>query len=156
MPSASLREKRLVNMQTPIVRGFYFRCPVCAEPILLPRRSLLGTYEGLEYRHTDIWPISFLCTRSERLCVCSAEAIHPQIGPVMDPHRGQGVLWKIDCQCGHENCARRSTIYAIYSRDADAREIIDTVLHATATCTCDGDHPLDYAAETTTAVAVDP
>jgi hypothetical protein len=139
-----------------IKRGSCFLCPACTEPILLPHRSLLGTCEGREYRPTGIWPIGFLCTQSLRVCECSGEEIRPEIAPVMDPHQGRGVLWQIDCECAHENCGVRSTVYTIHSADADVTEIVGMLLYASSTSICAGGHPLHLEKEAVSAKPLAP
>ena len=108
----------------------------CSIP--LPRQSLLGIYEGLKYRPTGEWPETFLCVRHARVFVCSIDSVDLDL-----EMRGLDELvspmWRIECQCAHENCGRLHTIYT--GRMPDWPSIVRRILKTNPSVPC-SDHDL--------------
>lgn len=96
----------------------------CSDPgkkrcrIFLPHRSLLGTFENAAIRPTGEWPLTFLCLRHEHLSVRSADSIR-RAGPERFPSLPT-LLWRVEYECGHENCGKQSTIYVPSQPDANS------------------------------------
>lgn len=84
--------------------------------IPLPRQSPLGRYDGLDYQPTGEWPTIFLCLRHALAYECSPASVHLETDMRL-PNQSVSPLWKIDCECDHENCGRRHTIYTGHVSD---------------------------------------
>jgi hypothetical protein len=85
--------------------------------ILLPHRSLLGTFENGVIQPKGGWPLTFLCLRHERVSVRSADSIRFS-GP--EPVRGLPfLLWRVAYECGREDCGKRNVLHIGPERDAE-------------------------------------
>ena len=97
----------------------------CPGKTVLPRRSPLGTFEGLPCPTKDAWPALFLCRRCDLLTVGYDDKTHQDSlalqGPIPAIPLG---LWRVAFECAHENCGEP---YALYARwitgDSDATAI---------------------------------
>ena|ERR1035437_10023036 len=78
--------------------------------IPLPRQSPLGIFEGQHSLSIGDWPATFLCLRHARSFLCSADSVRLET-EVRGRDRPVPSLWKIECECAHENCGRLHTIY---------------------------------------------
>jgi hypothetical protein len=132
---------------TGIERRHYFQCPCCAEPIVLPHQSLLGTFSGQQNQPTDEWPLVFLCIPRAQLCACSSEGI--QIGPVGRPgHSLQSSLLQIEAECVRKGCGRCHTVYSWFYTAEPSRGIADALLRATPQLLCAvGGHVAEFVVE---------
>src|ERR1017187_9673367 len=129
-----------------IAQVFLFRCPDCADSILLPRQSLLGIYEGQHYQRNPLnWPIAFLCRRHERLCEGHPDMIHQEAFARPAPPQPHFALWQIDCVCGQPNCGLPTTIYTHYLPADTQGSIVSLLRQATGKLLC-GDHDVDLQA----------
>lgn len=78
----------------PMLRLYVITCPYrdCRESIVLPRQSLLGRFEHPQCQPSDIWPITYLCSRCKTLSEYSAEMIHPVAVEVPPQNLSDGTL----------------------------------------------------------------
>ena len=81
------------------------------EYIVLPRQSLLGIFEGLNYQPTGVWPITLLCFLHGHVFERSAGTA--QFGPVpATVHTTQSMpLWLIECRCAQGNCGKTMRLF---------------------------------------------
>jgi hypothetical protein len=84
--------------------------------IPLPRQSLLGTFEGQHCLPKGEWPATFLCLRHGRAFVCFPDSIHLEID-IRLPGQPVSSLWRIECECAHENCGKLHSIYTAGEKD---------------------------------------
>ncbi len=130
---------------SPIERRHYLLCPVCAEPIPLPRLSLLGIFSGQQSQPTDKWPLTFLCIPRARLSECLARDI--QFGPVGKPDRSlQSSFLRIEAECVREGCGKHHAIYSWFYTAEPSLGIADALLRATPRLQCGG-HVAEFVAE---------
>jgi hypothetical protein len=127
--------------------AYSFPCPLCGVTIALPRQSPLGIFLGQQCQPTDEWPIKLLCIPHERVCDKPGEGFHR--GFVEQPNQNQPLacLWRIDCECAHENCKRHSSIYTWWPELAEEHSIVDKLLQANVKIACDSNHQLSLRRE---------
>jgi hypothetical protein len=106
--------------------------------IPLPRQSPLGIYEGQHYQPTGEWPVTFLCRRHGTVSVDLPDSVHLTAEPMV-PGLPVPPLWRIDCECAHENCGRMNTIYTARAPDREA--LLKGIARKNPTVPC-GDHNL--------------
>ena len=110
--------------------------PPCYIP--LPRQSPLGIYEGLLYRPMGEWPLTFLCLPHGRVYECWPDSIHLEVDMRL-PGQPVSPLWKIECECAHDNCGRIHTLYT--GQITDWPSIVRQILGTNPRVPC-GDHAL--------------
>jgi hypothetical protein len=83
------------------------------------------------------WPAMFLCLKHAHVCVRSQHNV--QLEHEMRV-QGQPIpsLWRIECECGHENCGGRLAIYT--ARAPDWETIEKVILIRNPAVSCEG-HP---------------
>jgi hypothetical protein len=116
---------------------FLRECQSCHQPIVLPRQSPLGIYEGQRYLPTDKWPITFVCIRDGQVRVLWVEEFHPE--ELMDLGQQSEVLWEIVCECGHRDCVRPHTIYTTCLPNVPKQDVANALYRANLTIAC-GSH----------------
>lgn len=99
-------------------------CPKCLGRIVLPRRSLLGEYEGEVYQPTGAWPLTIVCTRTGQMSGVGADAIRLEIEEAKDLLSPEVVLWQIEARCDREGCGCRTTRYACASANEEAERVM--------------------------------
>jgi len=104
--------------------------------IPLPRQSPLGIYEGQHYRTTGEWPATFLCLRHGLSFACSPHNIRLEV-EMMGLNHSVPQLWRIECECAHENCGKPHSIYT--ARAPDWTTIVARILKTNPIVPC-GDH----------------
>jgi hypothetical protein len=111
--------------------------------IPLPLQSPLGIYVGQQYQPMGGWPATFLCLRHGRASAYWPDSIRHEIEPMV---LGQPVpqMWKIECECAHENCGTLHTIYT--ARAPDWETILKAVAKWNPNVPC-GDHLLIWTKE---------
>lgn len=114
---------------------------LCSIP--LPLESPLGIYDGQQYRATGEWPAIFLCLLHGRAFAYQPDSIHLETEA-----RGLGQLvpqmWKIECECAHENCGMIHTIYT--ARAPDRERVLKSIARWNPAIPC-GDHHLVWRDE---------
>jgi hypothetical protein len=115
-------------------RLFVLHCPGCQETIVLPRRSLLGTCGHLQYRPTDIWPLTYLCQYCGLVSELQAEAIRLESVEAPDQSQHSESLWSFEFSCGRANYERHLTIYTKGLKGGAQRDVIGNVLGRTVLC----------------------
>ncbi len=117
----------------------------CADPgleylcqIPLPRRSPLGIFEGQYSLSMGDWPATLLCLRHGRSFSHWADSVRLET-EVRVRNRPVPSLWKIECECAHENCGKPHAIYT--ARAPDWATILARILGTKPTVPC-GDHSL--------------
>lgn len=135
---------------------YQFPCPVCGGHTVLPRRSPLGTYGELQYQPTDAWPINFLCFHNGQVSQVPRGAIRPDtLVTEQIPTPGAASLWQIQCECAHENCGKRHTIYSKYSTDAQPSDVGKLLFQPAQSIPCTSTHALEIRVDTVTADRLD-
>ena len=122
-----------IILGTMIQRVYLVRCPNCPDPIVLPRQSRLGRFEGQQRRPTGVWPITYLCTQCGRWSVLSADMFHPQAveGQVQGPPRES--LYRYEFSSDHERSVRLHYIYRKGLLRASADELVNSLLRPSGT-----------------------
>ena len=132
--------------QTVIKNWSYFRCPCCDMPVSLPPQGQLGKTEDLRYQPTGSWPIELLCVERTRW----GQAVPGEFYEPFLVHSKQPLsdLWEIVCECAHENCEMKHTLYAHSLIDIDAGVLADIAAHAEGQApACRGIHRLEMSQE---------
>lgn len=124
---------------------FTFQCPLCPEQIVLPRQSPLGRYVGLQYQPSHEWPITLLCSRYARLSEVPPESIRLDTKVVLGPISGPMALWRIECECAHENCGANYAIYTTSYADESVKSVMRFLFDANPAIDCVGDHRLEFS-----------
>lgn len=106
--------------------------------IPLPLQSPLGIYADQQYQPTGEWPATFLCLRHGRVSVDWPDSIHLETEPRF-PGQPVPPLWRIECECAHQNCGRTHSIYT--ARAPDPETILKAISRRNPTIPCD-DHIL--------------
>jgi hypothetical protein len=106
--------------------------------IPLPRRSPLGIFEGQHNLSIGDWPATFLCLLHARSFFRLADSVRHET-EVRVRNRPVPSLWRIECECAHENCGRPHTIYT--ARAPDWNTIVRLILERDPTVSC-GAHSL--------------
>jgi hypothetical protein len=118
-------------------RVFLRECPGCHGPIVLPRQSPLGIYEGQSYRPTDRRPARFLCIRDGQVREMWVTEFRLEDYTGLDQELA--ALWDVVCVCARKNCERPHTIYTMCSPRADVATVRDAVYKTNLSFAC-GDH----------------
>jgi hypothetical protein len=131
-PISSFSHEHSVILGCPHLEG--------AQPcyIPLPLQSPLGKYEGLRYQPMGEWPLVFLCLWHARVYECRPDSIHLETDMRL-PGQPVSPLWRIECDCAHENCGKLHTIYT--AREKDWPTIVRLILKRNPIVPC-GDHDL--------------
>jgi hypothetical protein len=100
---------------TPARRWDYSVILECETPekpcrIFLPHRIPEGKFSSPHYQPKNGWPVMFLCLQHGRLSVRQGSDVQQDICRP-DPREPVPPLWRIESQCGHENCGKRHEIY---------------------------------------------
>jgi hypothetical protein len=111
--------------------------------IFLPHQSPLGIFEDQQRQPTGEWPAVFLCLGHGQSCVRPADSIRLDV-EVLAPHQPMPPFWRIECECGHENCGKRHTIYT--ARMLDWPSIARRILKTNPSVPCDS-HDLVWREE---------
>lgn len=111
--------------------------------VFLPRQSPLGTFEYPRCQPTGEWPVTFLCLRHGHLYRCPGDRVRPGMG-VSALGLPTQKIWRIDCECAHENCGRIDTIYI--PEQPDLPTLAKNVLKKNPTVPC-GSHLLGWRME---------
>src|SRR5438445_11143911 len=85
-------------------------CRNCSRPIVLPRQSPLGKFQGLENQPTDEWPADFLCRFCDKLFSYSDEDVRDDV-VFSSPESLIDDLLQIECVCVQGNSETRRVIY---------------------------------------------
>jgi len=112
--------------------------------VVLPRQSLLGTYEGPNYRaEPGAWPAMFVCLRHKHWCMRSEGSLrhHSQ---TMALDRSVPPMWRVVLQCAKETCGRWHQLYIGNVRDWD--EILRALVELQLCVPCDS-HTLRWKEE---------
>ncbi|SRR6266700_915779 len=128
------------------IDAFLLGNPCCGggSPILLPRQSSLGTYEGQHYQPTCAWPATFVCIQHERSFEVPIADIYRSDTEIPAPSSHQSkILWETECKCDRAGCSRSATIYAWCFADKVEVEIALGVLRANPRIVCTSDHHLE-------------
>ena len=134
-------------MMTPAVAVEYaVRLDCCAQQypanprhIVLPHRSLLGTFEYPLCQPSGEWPATFLCLRHGQSFVCSDSIFRLE---AETPVQGQPPLWRVQALCKHEGCEKMRTIFV--GLQPDALAVRTKILKLLPVVPCDG-HSLEWA-----------
>jgi hypothetical protein len=110
--------------------------------IVLPHRSHLGTFDNVVVQPKGEWPLTFLCLLHAHLSVRSQDSIR-HAGPEMVPHPPFR-LWRVEYECGRENCGKQSVLYIGSQPDAEA--IRDHLLTQRYSVPC-GSHVVEWKLE---------
>lgn len=123
--------------------------PQCSGKSVLPRRSLLGRFEGLPDPSMDVWPAMFLCRRCGLLTVGFGDKTHQNIAVTLGPNLGipRG-LWQIAFECVHENCGMPHALYTQWIEGDSAESIEALATKAAQTLPCRGNHHAQIDATT--------
>jgi hypothetical protein len=101
--------------------------------IVLPHQSPLGMFEYPRYLFSREWPATFLCLRHSRSFVLSGSNVRLE---KKRPDQDRSYLWRIQSECGYENCGRLHVIYI--SVEMNAAELVDLLVCTTPSIACDG------------------
>lgn len=117
---------------------FCFRCP-CGHPAVLSLRSPVGKYEGLLYRpNTDAWPLRLLCINCGQVTP-RLQGVFESIDPMTLGSRSSEALWKVGCECAHQNCESTHILYASWPARRFEEELADKAMGAFVGLWCGGD-----------------
>jgi hypothetical protein len=105
----------------------YCQNRACRNPIVLPHRSPLGIFQGLEDQPTDEWPAEFLCPVCGQRFVCSVDMIDSAV-PVPIPDSLIPDILRVECECDQRNSATRKTIYTTCPKGADLKGELQRLL----------------------------
>jgi len=105
---------------------FLLRCP-CGAPIVLPRQSPLGRYEGQHYQPTDAWPVLFVCTHCERQSVHRPPTRQETLDDNLAQYLRRHTFWRFEIECDHENCGELLVIHTISEADALDIDVLPAV-----------------------------
>jgi hypothetical protein len=86
-------------------------CPKCRDPIVVPRQSPLGRFDGQADPSTDAWPAKFLCQRCEHGFVCT----HPDRKQMLSLLTENSVLLRIEYRGGPSNPERQGEVHTTFS-----------------------------------------
>ena len=111
--------------------------------IPLPAQSLLGMGEGPHDLPMGTWPAAFLCLKHAHVCIRTQNDVQLE-DEIQVPDEPIPSLWRIECECGHENCGKRHAIYT--SRAPDWETIKRIILLREPIVSCEG-HPLVWSEE---------
>jgi len=133
-----------VNLLPAVLPG----CLVHGDPLMpccifLPLQNPLPTFVDQQNQPTGIWTATFLCLLHGTVCVCRSDQVHSEIAPA-DPDQRNYPFWEIVCECGHENCETRHTIYT--GGMENPTEITTRILKMNPTIPC-GSHNLVWQRE---------
>jgi hypothetical protein len=103
--------------------------------IPLPPQSPLGIFSGQQHLPMGDWPANFLCLRHMHMSARYPNNVHLEI-EMRAPFEPVPPLWRIECECGHENCGKRQTIYT--SRMPDWPSISERIVRKSPKLGCDG------------------
>jgi hypothetical protein len=111
-------------MMTPARRWDYSVILDCERPgkrcrIFLPRQIRSGTPVYQHYQPKDGWPATFLCLQHGIPSVRHGTDVRRDICRP-DPREPVPPLWRIVCECAHENCGERHTIYLSEQPDRES------------------------------------
>lgn len=101
--------------------------------IFLPHPVPLETFEDPLNLPTGIWPATFLCSRHGTTCVCNSHDVRHEID-LLDQGQPTPNFWEIECECAHENCGSRHTIYT--GEMPDSARIRHNILKLKPTIPC--------------------
>ena len=135
-PVGSFTVVHCVKMNCPAADDQYCYVP-------LPIQSPLGIYAGQQYQPMGEWPATFLCLRHGRVSAYWPDSIHQEIEPMV-PGQPVPQMWRIECECAHENCGKLHTIYT--ARAPDRETIWKAVAQKNPAIVC-GDHVLPWRKE---------
>jgi len=122
---------------------FSLRCPLCTEPIVLPRRSSLGIYAGPRFIPARIGQITLLCAKYGRMCQSTLENIVQDLfRPDARDRADSTALWEVTCECAHGSCRLPHTIYTSWAAGASQHEVVDLILQVEDTIRCAAGHYL--------------
>jgi hypothetical protein len=101
--------------------------------IVLPHQSPLGMFEYPRYLLSREWPATFLCLRHGRSFVHSGSDLRLER---RRPDQNRLHLWRIQSECGQENCGQPHTIYI--SQQSSIIELVDRIMDTKPPIPCDG------------------
>ena len=107
--------------------------------IVLPHRSLLGTFEHPQYQLSGEWPATFLCLRHGQSFVCSEANFHLE---GQTPGLDQPPVWRIECICARGDCQKSRTIYV--GRMSTWEDIVSVLRRANPNVLCGAGHSLEW------------
>jgi hypothetical protein len=111
--------------------------------IPLPYQNLVGMCDGPRELPLGTWPAVFFCMKHAHTCVRSPRNIELE-EEIEVPDEPMPSLWRIECECAHENCGKRHAVYT--SRAPDWETIERVILLRNPSVACDG-HELVWSKE---------
>lgn len=130
-----------------IVCAVILDCPKSdpADPCRIPLtfQSLLGMCERAQAPPMGSWPAIFLCMKHAHVCVRSPRNVQIE-HEIRVPDEPVPSLWRIECECAHENCGKQQAIYT--SRAPDWETIERVILLRKPVLSCNG-HPFVWRSD---------
>jgi hypothetical protein len=90
---------------------FTVECPKCRDPIVVPRQSPLGRFDGQADPSTDAWPAKFLCQMCQHGFVCT----QPDRKQMLSLLTENSVLLRIEYRGSPSNPEQRGEVHTTFS-----------------------------------------